>query len=179
MLVQPTGRPMNNRPADLSPADMRLMTLAEASEATGLTVEALRQRIKRGKLRGLKGNDGLLRVRLAQADIAELQGGRTTSQLVGQPTGQLVDQPVEALLRQQLQHAEERALAAQAVADSRAEALALLHERIGRAEGEAAALRDQLHARQAGAEVTQAELSAWTAGGPIARAWRAFWHRRG
>ncbi len=37
----------------------RLYTLNEASDITGLSVDALRQRIKRHKLRGIRGNDGL------------------------------------------------------------------------------------------------------------------------
>ncbi len=35
-----------------------LYTLAEASQLTGLSTEALRLRIKRGKLAAEKGNDG-------------------------------------------------------------------------------------------------------------------------
>jgi hypothetical protein len=32
---------------------------------------------------------------------------------------------------------------------------------------------------QAALEVAEAEVQFWTAGGPLARAWRAFLHRRG
>jgi hypothetical protein len=56
----------------------------------------------------------------------------------------------------------------------------------GRVEGEAAALRDALaHERAAataareGQAAAEAELVQWTAGGPLARAWRALLHRRG
>ena len=42
----------------------QLYTLTEAARLTGLTVDALRQRAKRGRLESVKGNDGLLRVRL-------------------------------------------------------------------------------------------------------------------
>jgi hypothetical protein len=61
----------------------KLFLLTEAAEVTGVTVEAIRQRIKRRKLHAIKGNDGLLRVRLTQADIDAIATGR--------PTGQPVD----------------------------------------------------------------------------------------
>jgi septal ring factor EnvC (AmiA/AmiB activator) len=72
--------------------------------------------------------------------------------------------------------------------------------RVAHAEGEAKALREavareirqaeqaeearkvaetQRGAAQAAREATQAELAAWTAGGPLARTWRAFWNQRG
>ncbi len=85
------------------------------------------------------------------------------------------------------------------------EVIVSLHERVGRAEGEAGALRDALahertsraaaeaerlataaerDAAQAAAQAAQAErdtlaadLAGWTAGGPLARAWRAFTRR--
>jgi hypothetical protein len=60
----------------------KLFLLTEAAEVTGVTVEALRQRIKRRKLHAIKGNDGLLRVRLTQADIEAIATGRPTGQPV-------------------------------------------------------------------------------------------------
>ena len=68
-----------------------------------------------------------------------------------------------------------------------------LRERLGRAEGESATLREQvtiersraeasareLEAMRAELEAAGAKLAAWTAGGPLARAWRAFLNRRG
>ncbi len=39
-----------------------LYLLTEAAERTGLTVDALRKRIRRGKLGVVKGNDGLERL---------------------------------------------------------------------------------------------------------------------
>jgi cell division protein FtsB len=60
----------------------KLFLLTEAAEVTGVTVEALRQRIKRRKLHAVKGNDGLLRVRLTQADIEAIVTGRPTGQPV-------------------------------------------------------------------------------------------------
>ena len=61
-----------------------------------------------------------------------------------------------------------------------------LRERAARAEGESGALREQAaaereraEARARDLEAARAELAAWTAGGPLARAWRAFLNRRG
>jgi len=65
----------------------KLYVLTEAAELTGATVETIRQRIKRRKLHAVKGNDGRVRVRLTDADIAALKTGQPTSQ----PTGQLVE----------------------------------------------------------------------------------------
>ena len=67
------------------PSDERLLTLAEAAALTGLSVEALRQRAKRRRLRTVKGNDGLVRVRLSLKEIDRLK----TGQPVGQPSGDL------------------------------------------------------------------------------------------
>lgn len=41
-----------------------LFLLTEAASRTGLSVDALRKRIRRGHLETVKGNDGLVRVRL-------------------------------------------------------------------------------------------------------------------
>ncbi len=103
-------------------------------------------------------------------------------------------------LRQRVEVAEARARAAEALAEQRASELTAQYERAGRAEGEAAArLREVEAAREAvGREqdrasveqraratavaerdVARSELARWTAGGPVARAWRAFLNRRG
>ena len=68
-----------------------------------------------------------------------------------------------------------------------------LRERVGRAEGESATLQEQVKAERdrttrereraeaaaRDAEAARADLAAWTAGGPLARAMRAFLNRRG
>ena len=54
-----------------------------------------------------------------------------------------------------------------------------LRERAGRAEGESATLREQVTVERERAEAARAELAEWTAGGPVARAVRAFLNRRG
>lgn len=160
----------------------RLMTLLEAAEATGLTVEALRQRIKRGKLRAIRGNDRLLRVYLRPTELAVLRPDEKTGQPVGHQqdlTGHSAEDAVAikalegaiAALREAQERAEaqiqrerergDREATARALAEGRAAAEA---ERAERAEKEAAALRR--------------ELEGWSAGGPFARALRAlFWRR--
>ena len=40
-----------------------LLTLSQAAELSGYSREALKQRVRRGRLSGVKGNDGLVRVR--------------------------------------------------------------------------------------------------------------------
>jgi hypothetical protein len=172
-----------------------LYTLAEASALTGLSVEALRLRIKRGKLEGVRGNDGHPRVRLTSADLEAIQQAGQRNSTLAQPEPTLdnvgtIELNVLATavetLRERAERAEARAEAAQALADRRGEELAELRERAGRAEGEAAALREQAKAAEArlrGSEeariAAEAELADWSAGGPLARAWRAFLYRRG
>lgn len=71
----------------------RLLTLAEAATLTGLTPDALRQRLKRGSIRrSVKGNDGRLRIRLADDEIAALKDGRPFSRSVGRQTEQPAEQ---------------------------------------------------------------------------------------
>jgi hypothetical protein len=56
--------------------------------------------------------------------------------------------------------------------------MADLRERLGRAEGEAVAVREEARRLQAERDAAWAEVEAWTRGGPLARAWRAFLNRR-
>jgi hypothetical protein len=177
-----------------------LYTLAEAAELTGLSAEALRLRVKRGKLEGVRGNEGL-RVRVTSADLEAIAHQRANQQdptLV--PVGQTlandkanelqVLETAVGTLRERAERAEARAEAAQALADRRGEELAEARERAGRAEGEAVSLREQVTAvrtvleeqvaaERARTEAVRAELAEWTAGGPVARAVRAFLNRRG
>lgn len=52
------------------PTTDSLLTLTEAAARTGHTREALRQRVKRGSLQSMKGNDGQVRVHLR--DLGDL-----------------------------------------------------------------------------------------------------------
>lgn len=169
-----------------------LFLLTEAAERTGLTVDALRKRIRRGKLDTVKGNDGLVRVRLTSADMEALRlaEGQTGHPPASQPeaTSRIVS-ALEAevgALRDGLARERERADRAEAAAAVVPE----LRERAGRAEGETAILREQLAAErnrsvnqmrevEAVRDAARIDLAAWTAGGPFARAVRAFLNRRG
>jgi hypothetical protein len=79
---------------------------------------------------------------------------------------------VHATLREQLDRAEERAKRA----EDRATRLEAERE-VARAQ--AAAAEDEARALRAQADRAEKELADWTAGGPLARAWRAFLSRRG
>ena len=81
---EPSGRP-SHAPSD-EPAG--LLTLAEASLATGRSVNALRKLIARGKIQRVRSNDGLVRIRLDPDQIASLQAGAPASQ----PAVPLADQ---------------------------------------------------------------------------------------
>lgn len=96
--------------------------------------------------------------------------------------------PVAEMLTTLLTRLEEREAAAlreaRELAERRSEEIADLRERVGRSEAE----RDQADQRattaeaekvdaQRKAEAAQAELAAWAAGGPVARAIRAFFYQ--
>jgi excisionase family DNA binding protein len=69
----------------------QLYLLTEAAELTGVTVDTIRQRIKRRKLYAVKGNDGRVRVKLNEVDITALKASQTTSQSVNLPTSRLAE----------------------------------------------------------------------------------------
>ncbi len=109
-------------------------TLAEASQLTGLSTEALRLRIKRGKLAAEKGNDGHPRVHLTSADLEDFrrQLDHQKSTLVRQDTDKVsairvLEAAVDALREQAEREREEariRAAAAEGEAKGLREALA-------------------------------------------------------
>ena len=59
-----------------------------------------------------------------------------------------------------------------------ARALAGVRERAAHAEGVAQAQRENLAVVAQERDQLRAEIKAWTAGGPLARAWRVFLNRR-
>lgn len=75
MSTQTTNQP-------LGPMDDVLLTLAEASARTVLTVEILRQKAKRRQARIVKGNDGMVGPRFPSRNAGWLETMRTTSQTV-------------------------------------------------------------------------------------------------
>ena len=126
---------------DQSPIEARLYTLNEAADLTGLSVDALRQRIKRRKIYAVRGNDGLVRVRLDGDVVEALKTGRPPSRPTSQPPSQLAGESLAIrgletaidALRNQLERAEDekvdlrgqrdraQGVADQALADLRAE----------------------------------------------------------
>ena len=117
------------------PSSLHLLT--EAAERTGLTVEAIRQRVKRGRLEAVKGNDGLLRVRLTTADLESITNRSPTGQVPPTATSQAAegDRLTKALQDE----------------------AAALRERAAKAEGESATLREQVESER---ERTEAERDA-------------------
>ena len=119
---------MDDQPGNIG----QFYTLAEAASLTGMSVDALRHRVKRRKLQSVRGNDGMTRVRLDDAAIQASQVGNDAasvlhSQLPGR--GQTFDALAShvASLRERL-----------AMADTTA---AELRDRIGRVEQERDVLR--------------------------------------
>src|SRR5215210_6024292 len=105
------------------PSNLYLLT--EAAERTGLTVDGLRKRIAKGKRERVKGNDGLVRVRLTTADKEAL---RLAEGQPDQPKPRRPDEVAElreraarakgeaAVLRERADKAEQRADRAEAAA---------------------------------------------------------------
>jgi chromosome segregation ATPase len=134
-----------------------LYTLAEASRLTGLSTEALRLRIKRGKLNSEKGNDGQPRVRLTNADLEAFQQTKkrsdtATSTLIRQDSTRTSDLKVlgdvvgklgdaVGLLREQLTKAEAQTVAERARANAAEAEAATQRSRADRAEGELEGLK--------------------------------------
>ena len=111
---------MDDQPSNIG----QLYTLAEAASLTGMSVDALRHRVKRRKLQSVRGNDGMTRVRLdnaaIQASRASQAGDDAASVLHSQLPGR--DQTMDAL----------------------ASHVASLRERLAMADITAAELRDRI-----------------------------------
>jgi chromosome segregation ATPase len=125
------------------PSNLYLLT--EAAERTGLTVDALRKRILKGKLERVKGNDGLVRVRLTTADMEALKLGE------GQAKPSPSDENGQTI----------KALEAEAAA---------LRERAAKAEGESATLRERMESERARADRAATEWEAARAETAVERA---------
>jgi flagellar biosynthesis/type III secretory pathway protein FliH len=116
--------------------------LTEASGLTGLSVDALRKRIERKKLRGSRSNeDGQWRVWLTSKDVETAKSGRPVDK-----SGQDVDGPPDESRTIKAMEGEAAALR---------DALARERERADTAEGESATLREQV--KSEGARAAQAE----------------------
>ena len=155
-------------------SDLSLYLLTEAAERTGLTVEAIRQRIKRGRLEAVKGNDGLLRVRLTSADM-ETFNRSMTSHKTPTMTGQATEDD-------RLANALQAAAAAQGEAAALREAIGRERERADKAEARAdqtEAERDATRAEAVRAQVAAASAEGEAKGLRLAleEARRPFWRR--
>jgi hypothetical protein len=178
--------------------DTRWLTYKEAGRVLGIDPDSVARRARRLRWPRLPGNDGMARVAIpgdilaaSGADTVPDHGVGSTPDNPGDMGGHV--RPDENHMIKALEGeatALREALARERERTDRAEAATAvvpeLRERLGWAEGEAAALREQVKMEQdraeAGArdlEAARAELAAWTAGGPLARAWRAFLNRRG
>ncbi len=140
--------------------------LTEASSLTGLSVDALRKRILRRKLRAHRSNeDGLWRVWLTEADIETAKAGRLA--------GNDVDAPSE----------ESRTInALEAEIGTLREALMRERERADRAEARVAAERGRVEAAEREREDARVRAAAAEAEGKglreaLAEARRPFWRR--
>jgi hypothetical protein len=159
------------------------MTYEEAGARFGLSAEAIRKRSRRLGWEVQPPNDPHARALILVPDDAEVTVSRPPGRPDAEPNGPTGDRPVTgsdmAELRTRMEVAEAlslerlealsrergRADAAQSLADRRAEEVAEARERAARAEAEKAA--------------AEADLRAWTEGGPLARAVRALFWRRG
>lgn len=163
-------------------------TLAEAASLTGLSVDALRKRILRGKVRANKSNeDGLWRVWLAEADIAASQELDLPPDMSSQSSALQAELAAvrEALdrersradqaegearaVRERMAAAEMQLEAERIVSGQRAEEVMAQRERVARAEGMAIELRKRISAVEGDREAARAELDAYR---------RAPWWRR-
>jgi len=175
----------------------RWLTYQQAGELLGMSAEAFRQRLGRLGWRKMKGNDGRALVLVPETLPALHPRHRSAAQTADGPGDQSgeVAQLLTLLEQAQAEAAAERARAAEAerqreeariaaaVAETEAKALraAVAREirRLEDAEAGRLAAETQRDAAQSIRFALQAEISAWTAGGPLARAWRAFLNRRG
>ena len=153
---------MNDQPGNIG----QLYTLAEAASLTGMSVDALRHRVKRRKLQSVRGNDGMTRVRLDDAAIQASQAEDNAasalhSRLPGH--GQTLDALASrvASLRERL-----------AMADATA---AELRDRIGRVEQERDVIRQDREDARVRAATAEGEARALREA--LAEARRPAWRR--
>jgi hypothetical protein len=155
-----------------------LFTLTDASRLSGLSTEALRLRIKRGKLAAEKGNDGQPRVRLTAADLEEFrrQVGQQKSTLTRQDGDRanalrVLETAVDALREQA---GRERA-ALEGEAATLRDALGRAEQRADRAEAERDAARAEREAGRVAAAAAEGEAKGLREA--LAEARRPFWRR--
>ena len=117
--------------------ESRLYTVAEAATALGTTSEAVRQRIRRGKLDVVRGNEGL-RIRLTETDLS---GHRSDNDRSESERWSDKDQTIKAL--------ESEAAALREAATRAREGEVRERERADRLDAELAAARQDVAAERA------------------------------
>lgn len=82
--------------------------LAEAARRTGLSVDALRKRAQRNRIEAMKGNDGLVRIRVSAEELAALRPHSPTVQTTSGHEEQEASEssPLVDILREQLDRAQ-------------------------------------------------------------------------
>ena len=156
---------MDDQPSNIG----QLYTLAEAASLTGMSVDALRHRVKRRRLQSVRGNDGMIRVRLTEATTkashTSQAGDDAASTLHSQlaESGQALDAMAShvASLRERL-----------AMADT---AAAQLQDRISRIEQERDAIRQDREDARVRAATAEGEARALREA--LAEARRPDWRR--
>ena len=167
-------------------ASRRWMTYAEIATALGLpSAKAGESRARRAKWERQIGNDGFARIAVPLSVLDDPAPSRRPPDTPSKAppnaaTPVLVELKAahEALVAEALRRAD-TAEARLAEAERQLAEVPALREAIGAARGEAAALREAVQHERAAHQLAQRELAEWTAGGPLARAWRAFLNRRG
>lgn len=151
---------------------------AEGERET-LATEIIRQRERTAQA---EGEAAAMREALAR------EARRAEETEVARQLAEIARQRAEALARGEQQRfeqaragqqaASERVVALQIDVTAKTEALAREARQIEEAEAERQKAEAQRDAAQATRDATAAELAIWTAGGPLARAWRGFWRGR-
>jgi hypothetical protein len=163
------------------------LTYEELAARLGIDIQSARRRALRAKWPKSRGNDKRARVHVPATVLpaagATVPPTNATSMppvaVTPEALSLLVSQVGElADLRHRLGHAEGRAERAEAqVVHERDRADAERAARQAAEQGQDAA-RAAAEAARDGREAAERELATWTAGGPLARAWRAFWRGR-
>jgi chromosome segregation ATPase len=108
----------------------RWMSLADASKALAVTVDALRHRVRKGELTSRRGNDGRVQVLVGGELPASVEQPEASAEL--------------ALLRQELADASSRAARAEGELAGLREALARADNALGQTRGDLAEARQEL-----------------------------------
>ena len=172
------------------------LSYPEAAAALGISVRAVEGRAYRGEWRKQRANDGAIRLAVPRealdparrgADVLTDGATRVASHGAhGSTESNTISNTIQVLLDElKASHERHAADLRQQVADQRKRAEAAegreqgLTQALGRVEREAMAQRERAARAEAERDRAQGELESWTAGSPLARAWRAFLNRRG